>query len=179
MAESPGEGKGATFSVRLPCVGARSNPIKRAKGGPSKNDHFEFNSRLAGIHVLLVEDDLDTLDLLSAALKSQKATVTAVSSAAEALASIRTSTPDIVVSDIAMPGEDGYQLIKKINAISLDGESRIPVVAITAYAKEEDRQRALSSGFHSYLAKPIELSELVDVLADGVRSNVMHQERGE
>lgn len=129
--------------------------------------------------VLLVEDDLDTLDLLSAALKHERATVTAVSSAAEALASIRTSTPDIVVSDIAMPGEDGYQLIEKIQAMGCDDDRHIPVVAITAYAKEEDRQKALSSGFQSYLAKPIELSELVSAVADGVRKNVMQQERGE
>ena len=72
--------------------------------------------------MLLVEDDMDTLDLLSAALKHQKATVTAVTSAAEALASIRTSIPDIVVSDIAMPGKDGYQLIEKIQAMGCDGD---------------------------------------------------------
>ncbi len=144
MAESPGEGKGATFSVRLPSVGSASSPSKSASAGETTKDDFEFNSRLTGIHVLLVEDDMDTLDLLSAALKHQKATVTAVSSAAEALASIRTSIPDIVVSDIAMPGEDGYQLIEKIQAMGFDGDRHIPVVAITAYAKEEDRQRGHS-----------------------------------
>lgn len=179
MAESPGEGKGATLSVRLPSVGSASSPSKSASAGEATRDSFEFNSRLEGIHVLLVEDDLDTLDLLSAALKHQRATVTAVSSAAEALASIRTSTPDIVVSDIAMPGEDGYQLIEKIQAMGFDDDRHIPVVVITAYAKEEDRQKALSSGFQSYLAKPIELSELVSAVADGVRKNVMQQERGE
>jgi CheY-like chemotaxis protein len=125
---------------------------------------------LEGIHVLLVENDLDTLALLSAALKHQRATVTAVSSAAEALASIRTSTPDIVVSDIAMPGEDGYQLIERIRSMGFDDDRRIPAVAITAYAKEEDRQKALSSGFQNYLTKPIELSDLVTAVADGVRT---------
>ena len=177
MAESPGEGKGATFSFRLPSVGSVFSPSKSAIAG--EGDDFEFNSRLAGIHVLLVEDDLDTLDLLSAALKQQRATVTAVSTAAEALASIRILTPDIVVSDIAMPGEDGYHLMEKIRAMGSDDDRHIPVVAITAYAKEEDRQKALSSGFQSYLAKPIELSELVSAVADGVRKNVMQQERGE
>lgn len=179
MAESLGEGKGATFSFRLPSVGSDSSPSRSASGGKAIIDRFEFNSRLEGIHVLLVEDDLDTLDLLSAALKHQRATVTAVSSAAEALTSIRTSTPDIVVSDIAMPGVDGYQLIKKIRAMGSDDARHIPVVAITAYAKEEDRERALSSGFQSYLAKPVELSELVNAIADGVRKNTMQQERGE
>jgi CheY-like chemotaxis protein/two-component sensor histidine kinase len=179
MAESPGEGKGATFSVRLPSVESDPSSSKSASAGEETRDSFEFNSRLEGIHVLLVEDDLDTLDLLSAALKHQRATVTAVSSAAAALASIHTSTPDIVVSDIAMPGQDGYQLLEKIQAMGLDDDRQIPVVAITAYAKEEDRQKALSSGFQSYLAKPIELSELVSAVADGVRKNVVQQERGE
>ncbi|MFN2512120.1 MAG: ATP-binding protein, partial [Pyrinomonadaceae bacterium] len=173
MAESAGEGKGATFSLRLPSVGSDSSPSRTASTGKATVDRVEFKSQLEGIHVLLVEDDLDTLDLLCAALKHQRATVTAVSSAAEALASIRVSTPDIVVSDIAMPGVDGYQLMKKIRAMSSDDDRHIPVVAITAYAKEEDRQKALSSGFQSYLAKPIELSELVSAVANGVRKNVM------
>jgi signal transduction histidine kinase/ActR/RegA family two-component response regulator len=179
MAESPGEGKGATFSVRLPRVGSDSSPRTTASVEHANSQSFEPNSRLEGIHVLLVEDDLDTLDLLSAALKHQRATVTAVSSAAEALASIRNSTPDIVVSDIAMPGVDGYQLMEKIQAMIFDDDRQIPVVAITAYAKDEDRQRALSSGFQSYLAKPVELSALVSAVADGVRKNIMQQERGE
>ena len=170
MAASPGEGNGATFSVRLPSVGSVFRPSHHAIA--RERDGFEFNSRLEGIHVLLVENDRDTLDLLSAALKQQRATVTAVSSVAEALASIRISTPDIVVSDIAMPGEDGYHLMEKIRAMGLEDDHHIPVVAITAYAKEEDRQRALSSGFESYLSKPIELSELVGAVADGVSKNV-------
>lgn len=176
MAESPGEGRGATFSVRLPRVGSDSTPS--ASAGRAIIDGFEFNSRLEGIHVLLVEDDLDTLDLLSTALKHQRATVTAVSSAADALASIRISTPDIVVSDIAMPDVNGYQLIDRIRALGFDSR-HIPAVAITAYAKEEDRQKALSSGFRSYLAKPIELSEFVSAVADGVRTKPLNKQRGE
>jgi PAS domain S-box-containing protein len=179
MAESPGEEKGATFSLRLPSVGSDSSPSRGPSAGKAAIDSFQFNAQLEGIHVLLVEDDLDTLDLLSAALKHQRATVTAVSSAAEALASIRISRPDIVVTDIAMPGADGYQLLEKIQAMAFAGDRRLPVVAITAYAKEEDRQQALSSGFQSYLAKPIELSELVNAVADGVGKTVMQQERGD
>ena len=171
MAESQGEGKGATFSVRLPSVGSDSVPSKSPSRVEAKKAGYEFNSRLEGIHVLLVEDDLDTLDLLSSALKHQSARVTAVSSAAEALASIRASIPDIVVSDIAMPGVNGYELVEKIQAMEVADDRQIPVVAITAYAKEEDRQKALSSGFQSYLAKPIELAELVSAVADGVRKN--------
>jgi PAS domain S-box-containing protein len=168
MAESPGEGKGATFSVRLPRVGSTLSAGKSANVGGISRDVYELDSRLEGISVLLVENDPDTLALLSAALKHQRATVTAVSSAAEALTSLRTSTPDIVVSDIAMPGEDGYQLIEKIREMG-DDYQYIPAVAITAYAKEEDREKALASGFQSFLTKPIELSELVTVLANGIR----------
>ena len=177
MAESPGEGKGAVFSIRLPSVGTSVAPLNKVTPEIAAKETFEFNSQLEGIHVLLVEDDLDTLDLLSAALKHQKAIVTAVSSAAEALASIRAATPDIVVSDIAMPDEDGYELIKKIQAMG-NGQPP-PVIAITAYAKEEDRQKALSSGFESYLAKPIELSELVKAVAAGARKKLVPMERGD
>jgi PAS domain S-box-containing protein len=175
-AESSGEGKGATISVRLPSVDSTKSPGNLAREREDTKDGFEFASRLEGIHVLLVEDDMDALDLLSAALKHQKATVTAVSSAADALKSIRTSKPDIVVSDIAMPGEDGYQLIAKIRAMNFDRDGPIPVVAITAYAKDEDRQKALSAGFQSYLAKPIELSKLVKVVEDAVRKDSRNEE---
>ncbi|MGH9966273.1 MAG: CHASE domain-containing protein [Pyrinomonadaceae bacterium] len=167
-AESAGEGKGATFSVRLPSVGSIASLNKHPAGSGEAQDSFEFDSRLEGVHVLLVDDDLDTLDLLSAALRQQKAKVTAVASAAEALAAINASKPDIVVSDIAMPDENGYQLLEKIRAMNFDA-AQIPALAITAYAKEEDREAALSSGYQGFLAKPIELSDLVTAVAEVLR----------
>ncbi|MGH9958749.1 MAG: hybrid sensor histidine kinase/response regulator, partial [Pyrinomonadaceae bacterium] len=172
-AESPGAGKGSTFSVRLPVVGTITSAAGQRLG--ERAAPLTFQSRLNGIHVLLVDDDADTLDLLSAALKQQKATVTAVSSAADAISAIKSSRPDIVVSDIAMPGEDGYQLIEKIRAMNVEPDGPIPAVAITAYAKEEDRETALSSGYQNYLAKPIELSELVTVVEQTVGRDLSRQ----
>jgi PAS domain S-box-containing protein len=169
-AESSGEGKGATFSVRLPSVGSQSGASRVPPSAfAATEDGFHADSRLNGIHVLLVDDDPDTLDLLTAALKQQKAIVTAVSSAQDAIQAIKNSKPDIVVSDIAMPGEDGYQLIERIREMKFDGIEVIPALAITAYAKHEDREAALSSGYQGYLAKPIELSEFVTAVAQAVR----------
>ncbi len=165
-AESSGDGKGSTFSVRLPLVGAIDEQTRGEEQMPSLSASA---SVLDGVHVLLVDDDADTLELLTAALKQQKANVTAVSSAAEAIAAIKISKPDVIVSDIAMPGEDGYQLIEKIRAMKFEPDAAIPAVAITAYAKQEDREAALSSGYQGYLAKPIELSELVTAVAQALR----------
>ncbi len=168
-AESSGIGKGATLSVRLPLVGSVASPEEQSPSEGEIRARLGSEPRLNGIHVLLVDDDADTLDLLSAALRQQKATVTAAFSAAEAMAAIQSSKPDIVVSDIAMPGEDGYELIQKIRAMDFDHDGPIPAIAITAYAKAEDREAALASGYQGYLAKPIELSELVTIVAQAVR----------
>jgi CheY-like chemotaxis protein len=124
---------------------------------------------LSGVNVLLVDDDTDTLELMTTALTRRHATVTAVSSAGEAIQAIRRRRPDVLVSDIAMPGEDGYGLIEKVRSLESNETETIPAVAITAYAKEEDRERALSSGFQIYLAKPVELTELISVVARAAR----------
>jgi len=124
---------------------------------------------LSGVNVLLVDDDYDTLKLMTTALTRRQATVTAVSSAGEAIKAIRLRRPDVLVSDIAMPDEDGYGLIEKVRLLEVDETERIPAVAITAYAKDEDRERALSSGFQIYLAKPVELTELISVVARAAR----------
>jgi CheY-like chemotaxis protein len=116
-----------------------------------------------------VDDDHDTLEMLSAALTQREAKVTAVSSAGEAIEAIKVLKPDVLISDIAMANEDGYALINKLRTMSAGCTKTIPAVAITAYAKEEDRQRALSSGYQHYLAKPIELSELVSAVADAAK----------
>jgi CheY-like chemotaxis protein len=106
---------------------------------------------------------------MATALKRRQANVTAVSSAGEALQAIRQKRPDVLVSDIAMPDEDGYGLIERVRSLENGDTKGIPAVAITAYAKDEDRERALSSGFQIYLAKPIELTELVSVVARAAR----------
>ncbi|HYK21465.1 MAG TPA: response regulator, partial [Pyrinomonadaceae bacterium] len=124
---------------------------------------------LSGVNVLLVDDDSDTLALMATALTRRQANVTAVSSAGEAMQAITQKRPDVLVSDIAMPGEDGYGLIQKVRSLENGQSASIPAVAITAYAKEEDRKRALSSGFQIYLAKPVEVTELISVVARAAR----------
>jgi CheY-like chemotaxis protein len=106
---------------------------------------------------------------MTTALTRRQATVTAVSSANEAINAILRHRPDVLVSDIAMPDEDGYGLIEKVRSLEAGESESIPAVAITAYAKDEDREKALSSGFQIYLAKPVELTELISVVARAAR----------
>ena len=166
-AQSRGEGEGATFTITLPLfeVGAKTAELP---SGMEKS-LAPAPQLLSGVNVLLVDDDSDTLSLMATALKRRQANVTAVSSAGEAIQAIRQNRPDVLVSDIAMPGEDGYGLIEKVRSLENGDTQNIPAVAITAYAKDEDRERALSSGFQIYLAKPIELTELVSVVARAAR----------
>jgi signal transduction histidine kinase/CHASE1-domain containing sensor protein len=169
-AESDGEGHGATFTIKLPVIEAAVKPAvtfadTRERAAPT----VVAPQLLAGVNVLLVDDDSDTLKLMTTALTRRQATVTAVSSANEAIKAISRRRPDVLVSDIAMPDEDGYGLIEKIRSLEANGGESIPAVAITAYAKDEDREKALSSGFQIYLAKPVELTELISVVARAAR----------
>jgi PAS domain S-box-containing protein len=165
LAESPGPEQGATFTVRLPIVNSRGN-----YGANKAQRDFESMSAdcipaLSGLNVLVVDDDTDTLEMIAAALGRARARVTTAESVDEAMVRIRESAPDVIVSDIAMPGADGYDLIERVRALEVSHARIIPAIAITAYAREEDRQRALSSGFQDYLPKPIEPSELITILA--------------
>lgn len=166
-AESKGESRGASFTIRLPLLDASAG----AAGAMDENQHKLAQSQqlLSGLNVLLVDDDSDTLTLMTTALTKRHANVTAVSSAGEAIIAIARKRPDVLVSDIAMPDEDGYGLIEKIRSLENGMLDKIPAVAITAYAKEEDRERALSAGFQIYLAKPVELTELISVVARAAR----------
>ncbi len=167
QAESPGEGQGATFTIRLPLI---DSAVSIAEFEESGKHLLARNPKLlSGLKVLLVDDDLDTLRLMATALTRRQAKVTAVSSAGAAIQAIRDNRPDVLVSDIAMPDEDGYGLIERVRSLENDESQSIPAVAITAYAKKEDRERALSSGFQIYLAKPVELSELISVVARAAR----------
>jgi signal transduction histidine kinase/CHASE1-domain containing sensor protein/ActR/RegA family two-component response regulator len=162
-AESQGDGRGATFTIRLPLVDATAG----AESGDVKSVRSQL--LLSGLNVLLVDDDSDTLSLMATALTRREANVRAVSSADEAIAAITQKRPDVLVSDIAMPDEDGYGLIQKVRSLENGETEKIPAVAITAYAKDEDRARALSAGFQIYLAKPVELTELISVVERAAR----------
>lgn len=165
-AESDGLEQGATFVVTLPRLGA---DVSKASLEADLQKPIEEFARLDGIHVLLVDDDDDTLHLITAALTQGHARVTAVSSAAAAMEAIRLAVPDVLVSDIAMPGEDGYNLLEQVRMLDLDHGRALPAVAITAYAQEEDREKALAAGFMTYLPKPIELSDLITAVEQAAR----------
>jgi len=170
-ARSRGEGQGATFTVRLPLVGSVIESADTSMTALAKIDEeaeswegLKAQQTLSGLHVLVVDDDRDTLDLLSAALTQRSARVTTASSAAEAIKALEFFRPDVLISDIAMPGVDGYELIQKV--IALDTVPAIPAIAISAYAKQEDKERALAAGFQRYLAKPVELGEFIATVAE-------------
>jgi PAS domain S-box-containing protein len=165
LGESPGPEQGATFTVRLPAVKARANHGSSHAQREFDCMNADFTPALAGLHVLVVDDDTDTLEMIAAALAEARAKVTTAKSVDEALVRISESVPDVIVSDIAMPGEDGYDLIEKVRALDGKQSRIIPAIAITAYAREEDRQRALSSGYQDYLPKPVEPAELITILA--------------
>jgi CheY-like chemotaxis protein len=120
---------------------------------------------LDGLRILVVDDDADTRDMVSAILKSQGAQVDVAGSAADALAALPGARPDILVSDVEMPGQDGYELIRKVRRLSAEAGGKVPAAALTAYARPEDRMRALMAGFQIHVPKPVQPAELVAVVA--------------
>jgi signal transduction histidine kinase/CheY-like chemotaxis protein len=165
---SEGEGKGSRFVVKLP----RAVGQARAGGSITRRRSDEFPAygtpQLTGLKVLVVDDDQDARELMTVVLSQANADVRAVASASEALEimSARSAwVPDVLVSDIEMPGIDGYTLIRRIRALDPEQGGRIPAVAVTAYSRVEDRMRALAAGFQLHIAKPVEPGELLTVLA--------------
>ncbi|WP_437591460.1 response regulator [Sorangium sp. So ce1000] len=167
VADSPGLQKGSTFVVRLPLLGVeRSSLSALMREGRSRSlASSESASSLGGLRVLLVEDDADARELLQEVLSQHHAEVTAVASAHEALEAFCAARPHVLVSDIAMPGEDGYELIRAIRRLPPQAGGDLPALALTAYARKEDQKRALDAGFHMHATKPIEPAALVAAVA--------------
>jgi PAS domain S-box-containing protein len=171
-AESRGQGKGATFIVKLPLAAMRALDARRASDGerehPTATSGVPFNCppELDGLRLLVVDDERDTLALLKAVLERCGASVIAVSSAGEALAALKETRPDVLISDLGMPEEDGYALIKKVRALSAEEGGQTPSAALTAYARVEDRMKVLRSGFQIHIPKPVEPAELITVVAN-------------
>ena len=166
-ARSDGAGLGATFVVKVPVAGMTADHA----GTISQPTRLDLCS-LEGIRVLVVDNEADARGLIGAILESCGAEVVAVASAAEALEEIRRHRPDVLLSDIAMPGEDGYTLIRKVRKLDT-GDPPLPAAALTAYATAGDRAQALVAGYQTHLAKPIEPAELTAVVASlAGRSNV-------
>jgi PAS domain S-box-containing protein len=160
---SDGVGKGATFTVRLPINALRARDLEAPGGAPTSD--FSRLPSLAGLKVLVVDDDADAREALTRFLESRDADVRLVASAAEALKAIRHDRPDVLVSDIGMPGEDGYALMEQVRMLDREAGGRLPAVAVTAFASPEDRIRSLAAGFQMHLAKPVDVAELVMVIA--------------
>ncbi|MFY9551329.1 MAG: response regulator [Thermoanaerobaculia bacterium] len=160
-AESPGQGLGSRFRVLLPSVALGIERAARREPAPRSAAPEREPGSLAGVKVLLVEDQWDSRDLMAEILRSAGCEVEAAGSVPEALEAIKSVRPDVLVSDIGMPGEDGYSLLRKIRQGSNLQTRVIPALAVSAYAREEDRIRSLSAGFQMHLAKPFEPVDLL------------------
>jgi len=166
-AQSPGEGRGATFVLKLPLTIAEiaAGSVPRAHPTASSSDLVAAGVRLDGLRVLLIDDDPDALDLGSAILGGAGAEIRRATTADEALRLMRQWRPDVLVSDIEMPGEDGYALIRKVRALDPHEGGRTPAVALTAYGRIEDRMRTLSAGYTMHVPKPVDPGELTTIIA--------------
>lgn len=170
-ADSPGEGQGAEFVIKLPVIiaydtGRLTNGFLESVRLDTENDPvFECSAALQGLRLMVVEDDADARELVCTILKECGAEVKAVASAAETFDALREWGPDLIISDIEMPGEDGYSLMRRIRSSSLGKESEVPAVALTAHARVEDRVRALNAGFQSHITKPVDPTELIAVIS--------------
>lgn len=169
-ARSEGEGRGASFSITLPSDNARrsrSGETDRPSPAPVTVNHGLPVGRLSNIRILVVEDDEDARDLLVTVLTQQGAKVSQAGNATEALARVVQSVPDVMLSDIGLPGEDGYELIRAIRERGFSADS-LPAIALTAYSRREDQRLALQAGFQAHVAKPVEPAVLVAAVAEAV-----------
>jgi CheY-like chemotaxis protein len=166
-AESAGLGEGSVFTVELPLAQERRDPARAEE----RRDEAERRRsrkgavRLDGVHVLLVEDDDDSRKLLGTMLKRYGARVTSTKSAAEAFAVFSGDVPDILISDIGMPDEDGYEFMRKLRSLPPEKGGLTPAIALTGYASRKDRERALNAGYQQHMAKPIEQVDMISAIA--------------
>ncbi len=165
-AESAGEDQGSTFSVTFPLAHAAAAPCSCQTETAESLLSLGRAEGLAGVRVLVVDDEQDTRRLISTVIAQSGAEVTACSSAGEALETLKTWRPHILMSDIGMPGEDGYALIKQVRALPPERGGRTPAAALTAYARDEDRGRALAAGYQLHIAKPFNPRELLAAVSD-------------
>jgi CheY-like chemotaxis protein len=171
-AESQGEGQGATFTVKLPMLPIRLEVNPEEQVHPTDSSGFRFDNlpELNGIRVLLVDDEADARGFMITALEVSGAEVVGVSSVSEAMATILLFKPDVLVSDIGMPNEDGYSLIRKLRQLTAEQGGKIPAIALTAYARAEDKIKAINSGFQKHIPKPVEPAELLKAVATLAKS---------
>lgn len=165
-AASPGEDQGATFTLRLPLLqdkGSRMPSEAQLNAAPA---HTSPSYPLAGVQILVVDDDADTRDFFRFVLEQRGAIVTTAASAGAALQALAQFEPDILLSDIGMPEMDGYMLMQQVRMLNTDQGSQIPAIALTAYAGETNQQQALAAGFQRHIAKPVIAEELIQEIAN-------------
>jgi two-component system CheB/CheR fusion protein len=173
-AESAGEGQGATFTVAIPFAPAAARPRDLTDLKPAVVRELHADpAMLDGIRVMLVEDDRDAREVVAAVLTHHGAVVSAVSSASEALEVLHDVRPDVLVSDIGMPGQDGYALMRAVRALPAGDGGRVAAIALTAYARADDSRQALDAGFQMHLSKPVDPGMLAFTVAR------LHRERTE
>ena len=167
-AQSPGEGQGTRFTVNLPLTVVYGNTVPDERLHPQTPTGMSLDFRvsdLSGLKVLVVDDEADAREVIKRVLTDCNAQVLTASSAEEALALIETERPQVLVSDIGMPEIDGYELLKRVRALGPERGGKIPAIVLTAFARSEDRARALRAGFLMHVSKPVEPSELVASIA--------------
>jgi CheY-like chemotaxis protein len=173
-AESAGQGRGSTFTVLLPLAaapGQGAGPLGAEQPGKGE-DRLE-----AGLTVLLVDDEEDAREALRRILQQNGMLVTTAASAREAYELVERLQPDILLSDIAMPGEDGLSLIRRVRMLPLDGGGQVPAIALSAYAGAEDRRKALVAGFQRHIPKPVDPAHLLAAIAAMTRRGGRNGER--
>jgi CheY-like chemotaxis protein/anti-sigma regulatory factor (Ser/Thr protein kinase) len=165
---SPGEGRGTTVTVHLPLMAVHRSANEGERVHPTTRDDNVPNfvaAELAGLKVLVVDDQSDARDLIKRVLEDCAAEVVTAATAEEALVLLETYRPDVLVSDIGMPDADGFELLRRIRALGAERGGKIPAIALTAFARSEDRTRALRAGFLVHVSKPVDSSELVATVA--------------
>jgi signal transduction histidine kinase len=167
-AESPGTGLGSTFAFRIPGPADGTDVVETEQGGleSQASDLSGIADGLSGLRLLVVEDEPDTRDALARFLQHYGATVIAVGSAGDALERLAAEAFDVLVSDIGMPGMDGYDLIRELRSRETSSGRCLPAVAVTAFSREEDRQRVLREGYHEHVSKPVNTARLIGVLLE-------------
>jgi CheY-like chemotaxis protein/anti-sigma regulatory factor (Ser/Thr protein kinase) len=162
--ENREDATGAIFKVRLPLPSGELRPDTVAKAASIFRDSQSDSTKLEGLKILVVDDEVDALDLIGVELAQRGAKVTGVTSAEEALKALALGKFDLLISDIGMPEKDGYDLIRQIRS-EAGHNQLIPAVALTAYARVQDRMQAIMAGFSTHVAKPVEANELITVVA--------------
>jgi len=158
---SEGEGRGATFTVRLPVAEGTHAPAARAPAATTSG--AQLGRSLSGLRILLVDDEVDAREVMRFMLERGGARVRTADSAAQALDAIREEHPDLLISDIGMPVEDGYVMVRRLRAMEEGLGRRLPAIALTAYASEDDMRRAQAAGFDAHLSKPVDPARLVEI----------------